>query len=91
MGFTLYQTSMLPGIPDKLVIEQDNITIGDLFQLLLNQYGNHVLKDILDGEHNLSSDAMIILNGKIIKSQQTLMTVIPPKSELLITVLIAGG
>ena len=91
MGFTLYHTGMLPGLPAKLVFEQDGIAIGDLLQLLSNRYGEGVVRDVLDQEGQIAEGALVVLNGSIIRPHQALSTLIPPRSELLLTVLIAGG
>ena len=91
MGFTLYHTGMLPGLPAKLAFEQDSIVIGDLLQLLSDRYGECVVRDLLDQEGQITEGALVVLNGNIIRPHQALSTLIPPRSELLFTVLIAGG
>jgi len=91
MGFALFQIGMLPGMPDKIVFEQDNITIGDLYELLSGQYGEQILRDVLDKEGKPSEDALIVINGRIIRPAQVMETVIPPGSEMMISALIAGG
>ena len=91
MSFTLYQTGMLPGLPDKLVIEQDNITIEDFLKYLSGHYGQGILEKILDGNGNISEGLLIALSGKIIPYEKILTTVIPPGEQVLFSVMIAGG
>ena len=91
MAFTLYQTGMLSGLPDKQVFEQDNLTVGDFFRQLSAQHGDHVLEKIFDQEGKVSEDVLVAINGTIIKPSEILAAVIPPESQMLISVLIAGG
>ena len=91
MGFTLYQTGMLPELPEKLNFDEDNITIGALFQQLAGKYGENVLAGVLDRDGEIEKDTMIVLNSRIIRQSDALETLIPPDSELLITVQLAGG
>ena len=91
MGFTLYQTGMLPGLPKKLTFDEDGLTVENLFHLLSGRYGKNTLSGILDQDGNIEDSTMLVLNGVIIKSPKALQTEIPAGSELLITVLIAGG
>ena len=91
MAFTLYHTEMLPGLPDKQVFEQDNLTVGDFFQQLSAEHGDHVLEKILDGEGKVSEDVLLAINGIILRPSEILTRVIPAGSQMLISVLIAGG
>ena len=91
VSFTLYQIGMMPGLPDRMVFEQENITVGALFHFLSGKYGETILKEIMDKEGDLSEDVMFVLNGSIIKPSEILPVVIPPGGELLISALIAGG
>ena len=91
MGFTLYQTGILPGLPDKMVFEEDDITVGDFFQLLSAQYGGRVLEEVLDREGIVLEGTLVILNGHIIRLPDVLATLIPSESEMVLSVMIAGG
>ena len=91
MGFTLYQTGLLPGLPDKLVFDRDAIAVGEFFRLLSARYGESVLAEILDHEGKVTEDTMLILNGQVVRPPKILTTMIPAGSELVISTLIAGG
>lgn len=91
MGFTLYQTGILPGLPTKLSFDEDGFTVEALFHLLSGRYGGNVLAGVLDRDGNIEGGTMLVLNGAIIKPSQALQTVIPAGSELLIAYLMAGG
>lgn len=91
MGFTLYQSGILPGLPDKLVFETDAIAVGDFFRLLSVQYGESVLAEILDREGKVAGETLVILNGRILQPPQILDAIIPPDGELVVSALIAGG
>ena len=91
MGFALYQTGVLPGLPDKLIFSQDGMTVGELLQEIAAIYGAGALAEVLDGSGGLAGDTMVILNGRIIRPPQVLAEPIPPASELVISTLIAGG
>ena len=91
MPFTLYQSGILPGLPDRLVFEQDDITVGDLFRALSQRYGDEALEEALDDAGGVAEGALVILNGVIIRPPEVLATKIPPGSELVISALIAGG
>ena len=91
MGFTLYQTGVLHGLPDRLAFEQDAISIGDLFHMLSAEYGEYVCEEILGPDGEVAEGAMVILNGCVIKGPHVLATMIPPGGELVVSALIAGG
>lgn len=91
MGFTLYQFEMMPGLPSKMVFERHGMTVGQLFTDLAARHGQEALKNLLkDGQ--IDEEAMVALNGVIIRpSQNPLETVIPAGSELVLSTLLAGG
>ena len=91
MGFTLYQFEMMPGVPSKTVFDRHGMTVGQLLAEFAEQYGEQVLENLLlDGE--ISEEVMVALNGTIIRaSQNPLAAVIPAGSELVLSMLIAGG
>ncbi|MCL1804719.1 MAG: hypothetical protein FWG28_01765 [Clostridiales bacterium] len=91
MSFTLYQSGILHGLPDRLVIERDGVSLGDFFLELAELYGEQVLEEVLDGDGNVAGEALVILNGGVIHPPQALAAKIPPGSELVISALIAGG
>ena len=91
MGFTLYQTGILPMLPKKLTFEEDGFTIEVLFHLLSKKYGENALAGIFEPDGSMEENTLLVLNGVTIKPLQVLHTVIPAESELLITALIAGG
>ncbi|MDR0468814.1 MAG: MoaD/ThiS family protein [Peptococcaceae bacterium] len=91
MGFTLYQTGILPGLPDKQVFSEDTITVENFFSMLSTQYGAQALEEVLDQGGDVAEGAMVILNGQILRRPQILSTVIPQGSEIVISALIAGG
>jgi len=91
VGFTLYHSDMLPGLPGKMRFDLDGITVGELFTLLANQYGDQALTEVLDKSGKLHREAMVVINGSILRQPLVLSTVIPAESEVLVTVLMAGG
>ena len=91
MGFTLFHTDMLPGVPEKLVFEPDGATVGEVLQWLADRYGVAALHDVLDHDGILHEEAMVVLNGGILHREDALAVVVPAGSELMITVKIAGG
>jgi hypothetical protein len=91
MGFTLYHTGMLPGLPDKVVFDVDGVTVGDFFRMLSDAHGDQVLRGILDQEGNIAEGILVAINGKLQKPRQVASAAIPPECTVLISTLTAGG
>jgi hypothetical protein len=91
MGFTFYQLEMLPGLPSKMTIGQHDITVGQLLNGFAEKYGEQVLKNVIrDGK--IGDEVMIALDGTIIRAwENPLDKVIPEGSELLLSMILAGG
>jgi len=91
LGFFFYNMGVLDGIPSKMRIERDNITVRQ-FILHLSETGKpDAANIILDNEGRVKPGFLLILNGKNISDHQGLDTIIPGEGQLLLTIELYGG
>ncbi|MCR4442556.1 MAG: hypothetical protein QHH10_10135 [Peptococcaceae bacterium] len=91
MGFFFYNMGVLDGIPSKMRIETDNITVRQFIRHLSATGKPNAADIILDNASRVKPGFLLILNGTNIFDRQGLDTIIPSEGQLLLTVELYGG
>jgi len=91
MAIKFYQMDVIERLPSKLTIDSGEITVSELIETLCETYGAHVKDSILTKDGELDGELMIVVNGSILKRDGILSFIIPDGSDVLLSVIVAGG
>lgn len=92
MGFSFYQLGVLPGVPNRLEVDRDGMTVREFICQMGKEYRTDVSRALQqlascdDGELR-----MVTINGVNIDKLDGLDTIIPADCELAMFHVIAGG
>jgi len=91
MAIKFYQMGVIEGMPSKLTIDSGEMTVSGLIETLCETYGTHVRDSMLTRGGELDGELMLVVNGSVLKRDGMLSSVIPDGSEVLLSVIVAGG
>ena len=91
MAIKFHQMDVIKGLPSKLTVERGEITVSGLIDALCETYGAHVRDSMLTRGGELDGELMLVVNGSVLKRDGMLSSVIPDGSEVLLSVIVAGG
>ena len=91
MAIKFYQMDVIKGLPSKLTVDSGEITVSGFIDTLCETYGAHVRDSMLTREGEFDGELMLVVNGSVLKRDGMLSSVIPDGSEVLLSVIIAGG
>jgi len=91
MAIKFYQMGVIKGMPGKLTVDCGEITVSGLIGALCETYGAQVRDSMLSESGELDCELMLVVNGSVLKRDGMLSSIIPDGSEVLLSVILAGG